>query len=1281
MLKRLVITLAFLGIANSFAAFAVPDITPANSVLNPRTETLYVIDNSGPRINVFSRTATGWQAEAARTIDLSDRPAGTTCYGMVVNSTGRTLYVGLSGSNPLVRRYNLDDNGYVTGAPGNLTSSFDPGVINLRGMALNETRNHLYVADGDGGLYVYNVSAYPGTQIQFVVSGIPTPHLDVAVNGDTIFVSNRSNTGRIVVYRDSAAAINPVSYDRWTGTYAYPTDLKVAGGRLYVAVNGADGNDVAVYDATRDLGHAAAVQSGIVGGYGWTSLDISVDNKYIFFKKANSATEIRNYVYYFRIPDGGVSGLVNRATSITNRTTSDSYILAADGFVVGRDRSEVALTYSPNGRREVASTGLDNFPPPTIDLLNVHQYRLDDTEIVTSMPGEPVVVGVTNDQQVRVTFPVDDPNDDDLLVKILWHRKLGPLSWPAEWEEMTVGTFSTAAGPNTIDTIFPPDGEPLLEAGTYEWKIYMSDGLSSREVTPFGRLNDDFIVDLPYTTPPEDFSKIDPPIGVTERGTVIFSWEAANDPDIGIDDGELVSYSLMYQDTTADGMIHDPVITPVAGTTYTAPAAGFAIGHTYRWQVTAIDRAGNRTPANDDTAWDFSYYKLDDTGPATRITTPFPGAVVEGEITLGATVTDLLSWIGRAEYFIGAPGENGAGTAMTAENALDSRVEAFTAPVSLEDGANTIYVHGMDREGTWGPMAEVSVFVSDINNPPNAFGKTNPANESETTGDVTFRWEASEDPEGTPVSYAITIYNDIDPVTGRGRDTLTSQMSDTNSSPVIADRFTPGNTYYWNVEATDNAPRRVPVLADAGTLWSFTYRAPIIRPGEPYIMETSPANDAEGVFINAPITLTFSETMNDASVEEALELTDLPDGGTYSHSWNGTKTVLTITHETNFSADTDYTVTLGAAAADLGGDRIVPGDVPNPFTFTTGDGEGGDVVVVSDSITIARGGDNADDPINITWSTDPADQAVDIYVLECTRGADGEYTAYFTSDVSAWDADPSTPLVIDPTHNNVDTGSLTDATQVGRGTAKYYKIMPHGVALTSEDLNSDVVGKFDLSIGPDATFPERIFISMPLVVVDSSPESVIGGQVNEGDVLLTYNINQDVTEGSMYRGGAWIRVPGPTVTGIVEHLELGHTYGYLTGTERFITVVGAVRNTDFTRTLTGAGGGDEVANWLGNPYPVPVPIASIGLNDSSTFAAARGDNAANLFHYNAVGELIPAEAGASALTGMARHYSAADQWSDATWVAPSRLIIVPGKGYMFTEPVHETLDWNLSRPY
>jgi len=999
MLKRLVITLAFLGIANSFAAFAVPDISPANSVLNPRTETLYVIDNSGPRINVFSKTALGWQAEAARTIDLSSQPAGTICYGMVVNSTGRALYIGLSGSSPVVRRYNLDDNGYVTGVPGNLTSSFDAGVINLRGMALNETRNHLYVADSAGGLYVYDISAYPGRQIQFVVSGISTPHLDVAVNGDTIFVSNRSNTGRIVVYRDSAAAVNPVSYDRWASTFAYPTDLKVADGRLYVAVNGADGNDVAVYDATRDLGHAAAVQSSIVGGYGWTSLDVSVDGKYLFFKKANSATEIRNYVYYFRIPDGGISGEANRATSITNRSTTGSYLLAADGFVVCRDRSEVALTYSPNGRREVVNTSIvANGIPEDINQDNIHQFRLDGTEIITPLAPAPVNTGITNDRQVRVTFPVDDPNDDDLTVKILWHRKLGPRLWPVEWDEMTIAPVSTAAGPATVDATFPPVGAPLLEAGAYEWKIMVSDGLASFEVTPFGWDRDDFIVDLPYTTPPEDFSKIDPPIGVTERGTVIFSWEAANDADIATDE-DVVSYSLMYKDTTADGMIHDPVIIPVAGTTYTAPAAMFNYNHTYQWQVTAIDLAGNRTPANSNTAWNFSYNKPEYVGPATRITSPVAGSVTPSPITLRATVTDSLSWIRQAEYFIDATGEAGSGTAMTPQDALDSRIENFTtAPLPLANGPHTIYVRGMDREGNWGPLAEVSFTVSDVNNPPRAFSKTNPSNEVETTGDVTFRWENNGDPEGTPLTYTLTIFN---PDGG----TLTSRMTTEESITVIAAEFTNNQTYTWTVTGSDGVNPEVP--ANEGTLWSFTYREAIEMPREPYITETSPANGATGVFINAPIILTFSETMNDLSVEGALTLPALPGDGVYSYSWNGTKTVLTISHETNFAAGTPNTVTVGAAAADLSGERIaaVPGESsPNPFTFTTGDGEGGGEITALETTLIhsdARG--------NIFWIsvpyTNPYTTASDIVaVINSQNGGLTADSGELISSIGRWDS-------------------------------------------------------------------------------------------------------------------------------------------------------------------------------------------------------------------------------------------------------------------------------------
>lgn len=103
-----------------------------------------------------------------------------------------------------------------------------------------------------------------------------------------------------------------------------------------------------------------------------------------------------------------------------------------------------------------------------------------------------------------------------------------------------------------------------------------------------------------------------------------------------------------------------------------------------------------------------------DTGPNTTnvalLPDPSDGSV---PVTLTAHVSGT-SVITAAEYFIGAPGTGGTGTAMAAsDGAFDSNAEDVVATISttqlapLMSGAHAIYVHGKDSAlptGVWGPF-------------------------------------------------------------------------------------------------------------------------------------------------------------------------------------------------------------------------------------------------------------------------------------------------------------------------------------------------------------------------------------------------------------------------------------------------------------------------------------------------------------------------------------------------------------------------------------------------
>jgi FtsP/CotA-like multicopper oxidase with cupredoxin domain len=102
----------------------------------------------------------------------------------------------------------------------------------------------------------------------------------------------------------------------------------------------------------------------------------------------------------------------------------------------------------------------------------------------------------------------------------------------------------------------------------------------------------------------------------------------------------------------------------------------------------------------------------DDAGPGTSgvaFTDPALSASVSDAATGGANVT-------AAEYFLDAVGANGAGTAMS--GAFGAPTVAVSASIAaLPAGNHTIYVHGQDSNGNWGPVSSLIYANADTAGP------------------------------------------------------------------------------------------------------------------------------------------------------------------------------------------------------------------------------------------------------------------------------------------------------------------------------------------------------------------------------------------------------------------------------------------------------------------------------------------------------------------------------------------------------------------------------------
>ncbi len=131
----------------------------------------------------------------------------------------------------------------------------------------------------------------------------------------------------------------------------------------------------------------------------------------------------------------------------------------------------------------------------------------------------------------------------------------------------------------------------------------------------------------------------------------------------------------------------------------------------------------------------------DTTGPATANVVLTPSSVA-------ATVSDAGrgdSNVTAAEFFVDVTGTSGSGTPMTgAFGAVSVNVSAAIAPALT--GSHTVYVHGVDAAGNWGPFQ--SALISNDTTGPTTSGLTLSPNPSNGTVDVMINGTADDTASG-----------------------------------------------------------------------------------------------------------------------------------------------------------------------------------------------------------------------------------------------------------------------------------------------------------------------------------------------------------------------------------------------------------------------------------------------------------------------------------------------------------------------------------------------------
>jgi len=98
----------------------------------------------------------------------------------------------------------------------------------------------------------------------------------------------------------------------------------------------------------------------------------------------------------------------------------------------------------------------------------------------------------------------------------------------------------------------------------------------------------------------------------------------------------------------------------------------------------------------------------------------------------------------------------------------------------------------------------------------------------------------------------------------------------------------------------------------------------------PYIVWTDPADGQTDVPLNATVFVKFSKEMNTSSVTWIT----MPDPAGYSQYWSEGNTLLEIDRGPAWPENTTITFEV-TSGEDLDGNPLVPGPVPNPWSFTT----------------------------------------------------------------------------------------------------------------------------------------------------------------------------------------------------------------------------------------------------------------------------------------------------------------------------------------------------------
>ena len=261
-----------------------------------------------------------------------------------------------------------------------------------------------------------------------------------------------------------------------------------------------------------------------------------------------------------------------------------------------------------------------------------------------------------------------------------------------------------------------------------------------------------------------------------------------------------------------------------------------------------------------------------------------------------------------------------------------TRTAVFTPNTGMPNPANitaTVTTGAKDLAGN-GLAADVAWGFTTADQSPPTVLSTTPANGTTAPPSVIFFVSFSEAMDATTINATnITLK-----VTSSGA--AVAGNVNYNTTTHIAS-FTPNQTLAQNIAYTLTISGAVKDVAgnQMGTPVSVTITTLDVTP--PTVASTVPADGATGVSVSAPITATFSEPMEIASINASTFTLKTTSGGTAvpgTVTYNNTNSTATFTPTSALSSTTSYTATITTGVRDVSANNMAANKV---WTFTTAD--------------------------------------------------------------------------------------------------------------------------------------------------------------------------------------------------------------------------------------------------------------------------------------------------------------------------------------------------------